>query len=136
MASIFSSSVAIISKFRNLQFQLLAFYRWSRSNEINLYLSRVTRVNFLETARIRQRVEGSERGCRHDTVINCASFAQLPHPWINFNDSGARAGNVATERWDIYDGWQKGGYTDFAFRKMGKAMSLDLFHLGLDNNEL
>lgn len=42
----------------------------------------------------------------------------------------------ATERWDIYDGWQKGGYTDFAFRKVGKAMSLDLFHLDLDNNEL
>lgn len=126
----------IISKFRNLQFQPFIDGHEFRSNEINLYLSRVTRVNFLETARIRQRVEGSERGCRHDTVINCASFAQLPHPWINFNDSGASCASrkCLQRNGGIYT--TVGRRADTRISRLGKAMSLDLFHLGLDNNEL
>lgn len=70
-----------------------------RSNEINLYLA-ITRVNFLQKAGINHRVEGMEgrRACRHDTVINCASFARLPHPWINFNDSAPCAARKCLQR--------------------------------------
>lgn len=41
-------------------------------------------------------------------------------------------------QWDIYDGWQREGHGTriSRFEKWGKAMSLDLFHLDLDNNEL
>lgn len=111
-----------------------------RSNEINLYLA-ITRVNFLQKAGINHRVEGMEgrRACRHDTVINCASFARLPHPWINFNWIllRARAGNVCNGTAGYIRRLAEGRIHGFRVSKSGeKAMSLDLFHLDLDNNEL